>query len=212
MENSLDNVLALGEASFIWGIDDSSLRHAISRGKFKSDEIRKSGSTWLILKQAMVRVYGELKKNSAIYTIGYEGKAIETFVEVLRENNIHMIFDVREIPLSRKKGFSKNTLQDILSKNDIGYQHFKELGSPKTIREQLYENKDYKKFFDSFRAYLEKQPETMDIIKTAIKDNSDKNFCLMCFEKNPNECHRSIIAEQIISSKSKAKKIGLINL
>ena len=43
-------------------------------------------------------------------TIGYEGSAIEDFIATLKLANIEILLDVREIPLSRKKGFSKNAL------------------------------------------------------------------------------------------------------
>ena len=55
----LDDVYTLAEAAQKWGLSDGSvLRNAIRQGRFREDEYRQSGATWLITKPAMVRVYG----------------------------------------------------------------------------------------------------------------------------------------------------------
>ena len=45
-------------------------------------------------------------------TIGYEGLSLEEFFGLLREGRVERIVDVRQMPLSRKKGFSKNVLRE----------------------------------------------------------------------------------------------------
>jgi uncharacterized protein (DUF488 family) len=47
---------------------------------------------------------------SQVFTIGYEGRDIDEFVICLKDFNITRLIDVRELPLSRKRGFSKSTL------------------------------------------------------------------------------------------------------
>lgn len=69
-----------------------------------------------------------------IRTIGYEGSTIEHFIAALRHAEIDVLIDVRELPLSRKKGFSKNQLAEILAKADIEYVHLRGLGDPKDGR------------------------------------------------------------------------------
>ena len=57
-----DGIMALGDAAEIWNMDDSTLRHAISNGKFKcGTDITKFGKQWVITIEAMVREYGEPK-------------------------------------------------------------------------------------------------------------------------------------------------------
>ncbi len=204
----LNGVMTLQEAALEWNIDDSTIRHAIKNQRFHNEEIRKSSNTWLILRSAMERVYGnhEIVK---IFTAGYEGKTIDQFIATLISNHIDMIFDVREIPLSRKKGFSKTALSNILNENNINYAHFKELGSPKDIRDRLYSDHNYFAFFNSYREYLHTQEATMEIIKTAIEANKKMQFCLLCFENNPMECHRSIVAEEIYNSLDTAEIINI---
>ena len=60
------------------------------------------------------------------------------------------------------------------------------------------------------KKYIKTQKETLDIITTAISENRQKRFCLMCFEKNPQICHRSILADEI--SKLIKDDINIINI
>src|SRR5687768_10512584 len=96
-----------------------------------------------------------------LYTIGYEGAALEDFLATLNQANIDVLLDVRELPMSRRKGFSKTALATALAQHDINYRHEKQLGSPKTIRHKLREDGDYKTFFRAFNRHLQKQNEIL---------------------------------------------------
>lgn len=65
-------------------------------------------------------------KSLFLYTIGYEGRNLNEFVSRLKYSGISTLVDVREIPISRKKGFSKTTLSQFLREYDIDYLHLKE--------------------------------------------------------------------------------------
>lgn len=132
-----------------------------------------------------------------ILTIGYEGYSIDDFIDRLKAFDVGYLFDVREIPFSRKKGFSKTPLKEALEENDINYHNFKELGSPKRIRDKLHVDKDYQYFFEEYEKYLETQDESLEIVSTAISENKNIHFCLLCFEKDPSICHRSILAKKL---------------
>jgi len=71
---------------------------------------------------------------TGLWTIGYEGAALEDFLDTLRQAGVTKILDVREIPISRRKGFSKTVLEQALSGYDIDYQHELRLGSPREMR------------------------------------------------------------------------------
>ena len=58
-----------------------------------------------------------------LFTFGYEGLPIEAFIQRLRDARVELIVDVRELPLSRKKGFSKTALREHLAAAGIGYTH-----------------------------------------------------------------------------------------
>ena len=73
--------------------------------------------------------YKPLKKNSALYTIGYEGKKFERYLNELIEEDIKVLVDVRKNAHSMKYGFSKKTLQNAVENLDIEYIHIPNLGT-----------------------------------------------------------------------------------
>ena len=58
-----------------------------------------------------------------IYTIGYEGKSIDEFIEELKNQGVKNLIDVRIRAGSRKKGFSKTALSEYLNNAGITYNH-----------------------------------------------------------------------------------------
>ena len=57
-----DNLIALSDATIIWGLNESTLRKAISYGKLQEGiDVMKYGKQWIITMEAMVREYGEPK-------------------------------------------------------------------------------------------------------------------------------------------------------
>lgn len=130
-----------------------------------------------------------------IYTLGYESAAIEDFIATLKAAGIERIIDVREYPLSRRKGFSKNVLHALLQANDIEYVHLKGLGDPKEGREAARAG-DYKKFMKIFSSHMKTEYALSDL-KTAIELASSSVSCLLCYERSPDECHRTIVAQAI---------------
>lgn len=133
---------------------------------------------------------------TSLFTIGYEGVGIENWVEILKQNGISLVIDVREKPISRKKGFSKTILCDILTNNDINYLHMGILGSPPDLRSELHATQNYPSFFGKYLGYLRKQSGALKIVISKV--NKDTT-CLMCFEKDPLKCHRSVIADYLLA-------------
>jgi uncharacterized protein (DUF488 family) len=129
---------------------------------------------------------------NAVYTIGYEGADLGDFIETLRKADIDLLLDVRELPLSRRKGFSKSALRASLETAGIGYAHEKKLGSPKSIRNELRETKDLGRFFAKFAQYL----TTQDTLLHETIDRLDGRVVLMCYEKDVNTCHRKTVADR----------------
>ncbi len=129
-----------------------------------------------------------------VYTIGYESRSLDSFLDSLRQNHIEQVIDVRQVPMSRKPGFSKGKLSSALEGAGISYVHVKELGSSKEMREKLHATKDYDAFFYDYRYYLGTH---FALVQQAWELASEKRSCLLCFEKKPSECHRSVIAEFI---------------
>jgi uncharacterized protein (DUF488 family) len=134
-----------------------------------------------------------------LYTIGYEGTDIERFVQMLVNTGVTVLADVRAIPLSRKKGFSKRALAARLSHAGIGYAHFKDLGDPKAGREAARAGK-----YDAFRRVYVRHLATAPAaaaLQNLAQLAERETACLMCFERDPIVCHRSIITERLVRNR-----------
>jgi len=134
-----------------------------------------------------------------MYTLGYSGYDIETFVDKLLVNEIECLIDVREIPISRKKGFAKNALMERLADSGIEYRHHKALGSPKVLRHQVRKDRDYLTFFAGVRRHLRK-PDGVEAVREAIETAREMRSCLMCFCPDWENCHRSCVVDSILAS------------
>ena len=131
---------------------------------------------------------------TTFFTTGYEQSEPEEFLRRLQSNGVEMVVDVRDMPLSRKRGFSKNQLQALLAEKDIEYLHVKPLGAPKEIRNPLREGGSWWKYVKGYEAVLStKKIEVENLCRLAAQ----KRICLLCFERNPAECHRSLIARKM---------------
>lgn len=131
-----------------------------------------------------------------LFITGYEKETIEEFLKKLDRAHITTVIDVREIPLSRKNGFSKINLERALKDRGITYYHFETLGSPSKIRIELKKSGDYLTFFKAYRKYIKKK---LTIIKNVLSIiNTKKHSALLCYEKDCELCHRSILASELI--------------
>jgi uncharacterized protein (DUF488 family) len=132
---------------------------------------------------------------SIIFTIGYEGASLEDFVATLRESGIQGVLDVREVAQSRRRGFSKNALADALSKADIAYTHLRQLGDPKEGREAARRG-DLAAFQSIFQDHLQ-LAETKAALAAAADICQKATTVLLCFERNPQLCHRTLVARRL---------------
>jgi uncharacterized protein (DUF488 family) len=135
---------------------------------------------------------------TTLYTIGYEGTDIDRFVATLRAVGVHLLADVRALPLSRKKGFSKNGLRVRIEQEGMQYVHLGALGDPKEGRDAARAGR-----FDQFRRIYNRhlaQAEPQEQLRELGALVDQRPTCLMCFERDPTECHRLIVASQLPKS------------
>ncbi|WP_299981898.1 DUF488 family protein [uncultured Ruegeria sp.] len=132
-----------------------------------------------------------------LYTIGYEGSSVEDLVETLVALQIRVLADVRELPISRKKGLSKNKLAERLSEAGIKYIHFRALGDPKEGRDAA-KSGNFSKFETVFLNHFETQ-NAQDAFSELLGIAANEKTCMMCFERCATHCHRSYIADAAAS-------------
>jgi len=128
----------------------------------------------------------------SIYTIGYEGLDMDGFLALLRTGNVETVVDIRELPLSRKPGFSKKGLRETLNLNGFEYMHVPELGCPRPIRDQYRMDADWQRYKQGFLRYLAGQDEVIAELSAMASTTS---CALLCFEADYNYCHRSMVAD-----------------
>ncbi len=138
--------------------------------------------------------YGSAVTN-AIHTIGYEGAGIDAFIRTLRQARIELVLDLRAVAASRKKGFSKNLLAAHLDAAGIAYRHLRGLGTPKRGRDAARAG-DRDTFERMFLAHMQ-EPEAEFDLAEATALAKDQRVCLLCLERDPQHCHRLIVAERM---------------
>jgi uncharacterized protein (DUF488 family) len=134
-----------------------------------------------------------------LFTIGYTGLQLDAFIEQLESAKIDLLLDIREIPISRKRGFSKTALAGILLASGIKYQHLKWLGSPKSLRHEVRETRDYDKFFRGVVRHL-RQDSSVVQLKEAIDLARQVRCCLMCCCEDWKFCHRSCVVDEMLTT------------
>lgn len=130
----------------------------------------------------------------ALSTVGYEGLSLPAFLSLLQRCRISRIIDVREMPISRKRGFSKTALSQALKENGIHYSHLSDLGCPKEIRNDYRATGDWSDYTVRFNAYLQTQDEAIGQVYALARE---ERCALLCFEKDFNFCHRTFVAERL---------------
>jgi uncharacterized protein (DUF488 family) len=130
-----------------------------------------------------------------LFTIGYEGSTPEDFVATLLRAGITQVIDIRELPQSRRRGFSKNQLAALLTHAGIDYQHIKQLGDPKHGREAARAGK-MDEFRQIFNAHMDLDVSRQALI-VAKELAEQKTSVLLCYERNYKNCHRAIVANKM---------------
>jgi uncharacterized protein (DUF488 family) len=142
-------------------------------------------------------------------TIGYERATLVDFIATLKLVGVEVLYDIREKAQSRRPGFSKTALSEALAAAGIDYVHRPELGDPKAGREAARSG-NYKLFREVFSEVMNTSKANLalwEIESIAAK----KYVCLMCFERNQNECHRKIVSDFIDNKLGmKAKHLGVV--
>ena len=132
----------------------------------------------------------------SLFTIGYEGAVIKDFIETLRAFDIKVLVDIREVPVSRKRGFSKNALAQALEQVKIRYVHLRDLGDPKPGREAARRG-DMSAFEQIFREHI-RTDKALKALEQARGIAYKDRACLLCFERDYSSCHRNIVAEEML--------------
>jgi len=116
-------------------------------------------------------------------------------LDVLVQAGVERLVDVRELPLSRRPGFSKTALGEALAEAGIDYVHVKPLGNPKENRERYWSG-DVAGGAEVYRRHLHNGSYSA-LVELAESLDGEK-ACLLCFERDHAVCHRSVIVDSLL--------------
>lgn len=137
-------------------------------------------------------------QTGTLFSLGYEGISIDKYLDILIKNNIDLLIDVRNNPISRKYGFSKTRLSKYCNSVNIEYIHLPELGIPSTYRKKINSKDDLAKMFNFYKtAILELNIDSVRKIITLVQERH--SVVLLCFESDYKLCHRNLISNKIFN-------------
>jgi uncharacterized protein (DUF488 family) len=125
----------------------------------------------------------------AIKTIGHSNHPIERFVDLLKAGGVALLVDVRSMPYSRRyPQFGKERLAKSLAAAGIGYVH-----EGAALGGKPEGGGDY----DALAA----RPAFQDALGRLIERAESTTLCLMCAEKEPLDCHRTVLVSRRLAER-----------
>ena len=147
-------------------------------------------------------------KKPALFTIGYEQTPAMAVLKQLKAAKVELLVDVRAVAASRRPGFSKRQLAAALDEQGIGYLHLRSLGTPKEGR-LAARSGDLASLWRIYDKHLKTSDarEAMDELVAIVK--SGRRVCLLCYERDVNQCHRKRVA-QLVEDRKKLQVENLV--
>src|SRR5688572_30636879 len=134
-----------------------------------------------------------------VYTIGHSNQPAALLLEALREQAIELLVDIRRYPRSRRNPqFNLEALRSALHAIGIEYRHVEALGGR---RDTLPDSPNTAIREPGFRGYADYMAtDAFDRELTTLIDlAAERRVAIMCAESNPTQCHRSMVADALVS-------------
>lgn len=154
----------------------------------------------ILSENELVNVFNHRPKKGdrTLVTIGYEGLSLEKYIVILIRNNVHVLCDVRKNAYSQKFGFSKAQLKKACDGVGIKYFHIPNLGIVSEKRKELKDQSDYDILFDEYEtSTLSAAKNELNFLYKLLQEEG--RIALTCFEHDPHQCHRTRIANKLMS-------------
>lgn len=143
-----------------------------------------------------IQLFWNTDTEPIIFTVGYEGLTIDSFLNKLVTRNIMAVIDVRNNPQSMKFGFSKKSFSEYVEKAGMKYVHIPELGIPSALRKGLGDSVSHETLFKKYETeLLPKQAAAKKRLLDLIIEYP--RVALVCFESDHKFCHRNTLVENL---------------
>lgn len=124
-----------------------------------------------------------------IKTIGHSNHPIEKFIDLLVKGGVALLVDVRSMPYSRRfPQFSRERLQKSLAAAGIEYVWEGEWLGGMTLGVNSY-------------GEAAQRPEFKAALDRVIGTAAEVPLCLMCAEKDPMDCHRTVLVSRRLAER-----------
>ena len=134
-----------------------------------------------------------------IWTIGHSTRPICEFTDLLRAHEICLLVDVRTIPRSRyNPQFNTDTLAQSLREAGLQYRHLPELGGLRKPKKDSFNDGWRNASFRGYADYMQTE-EFQRALEELMAYGTDMKTAIMCAEAVPWRCHRSLIADALVS-------------
>jgi uncharacterized protein (DUF488 family) len=134
-----------------------------------------------------------------IWTVGHSNKTIDDFLTILRSHNIDLVADVRRFPGSRRyPHFGQEKLRAALQEKGISYGHFEDLGGRREARKDSPNMAWRNEGFRGYADYME-TAEFRSAMEAFMSRARKQPTAIMCAEALWWQCHRSMIADYLLS-------------
>jgi uncharacterized protein (DUF488 family) len=129
-----------------------------------------------------------------IYTLGYKGKSLKTFIAQLRDAGIDAVIDVRLRNTSHLAGYTKRDDLAFLLQEGFGvaYEHHPELAPTPEILDAYRDDQDWMAYESRFLPLLQERV-AQEIGREIL--GRYRALCLLCAEPSAEQCHRRLVAE-----------------
>jgi uncharacterized protein (DUF488 family) len=134
-----------------------------------------------------------------LWTIGHSTRPIDAFIAWLKAHGIQQLVDVRTVPKSRHNPqFNTDRLAKSLKKAGLAYLHMPQLGGLRKAKKDSI-NVGWRNA--SFRGYADymQTDEFWGALGDLATSAEKKRTAIMCAEAVPWRCHRSLIADALVS-------------
>jgi uncharacterized protein (DUF488 family) len=117
-------------------------------------------------------------------------------LDSLCAHGVDLLVDVRAVANSRRPGFAKSRLRENLATRGIEYLHLRGLGTPAEGRAAARSG-DHDGLRRIFSDHLrsEQALAALETLETLVL--AGRSACLLCLEADPEQCHRSMVAEAL---------------
>jgi uncharacterized protein (DUF488 family) len=129
-------------------------------------------------------------------TIGYQSATPDSFLRALESARVELLVDIRAVASSRRPGFSKTKLAASVAESGIDYLHLRALGTPADGRAAARAGRhaEMRRIFLAHMSTAEARDALEDLAEIV---RSGRRVCLLCFEADPVQCHRNIVASML---------------